>query len=183
MSGQLTTPVRVGSGVEQLEQEWLQQKGWFKIGFLLDSVQQAFKQKERRFVVLDENDKLQAFLNLFSYANGTKYYIQNLIQKPKGHKFALDFLISNLILLLESERVIELNFGFCPFQKVIAQSWHEHAVSLLGHFAPSYNPSGLYYFKKKFTNQESKGFLALDPKYSLMKQVVALFRVTYSLKS
>ena len=166
--------------VEALEGLWREERlGLGRIAFLLSSATSIVK--EERFFEVREKGCLSAFVSILPYWEGEEksYYIDTLIQSPRGHRFALDFLLSRLILLLKEEDVQYLNFGLCVFQKVTINSFLEGMIDLQGRLNLLYNSRGLYQYKRKFTDIEEREYLLMDSCRSFMEQVLALYRVTW----
>ena len=150
-----------------------------RLGFLLSSVT-CIDREERLFEVREEG-RIAALVSLLPYQveGGRSYYIDTLIQSPTAHRFALDFLLSQLIWRLKGEGAQHLNFGLCAFQKIKRGSFLEWMTYLHGRSNFLYNSQGLYQYKKKFTDTEEREYLLMDSQASFFKQLRALYKVTW----
>ncbi len=135
--------------------EWRKRKGRLKIEFFLS--EPDFKPDpligtlERHWVCWN-GDRVDAYVSMLPYRKGESvaYYVDHLIQNPRGHRFALDYLVAEIFLNLHRECVPEVSLGFnafadCPF------SLHPRGIFwFLEKNNWFYNASGLRYFKNKF---------------------------------
>lgn len=92
----------------ELESQWLKKKtNLFKkrIGFLLSPPQLDFRghEKERWFVVQHPAKGIQAFVSFLPYKSRQCYYLDHLVQRPIGHKFAVDIALSQALLLFQKK--------------------------------------------------------------------------------
>lgn len=135
---------------------------------------------ERVFCVR-ENEKIAALVSLFSYIKqGRKcYYLDDMIQHPRGHKLAMDFLLSSLILKLKREGALELSLGLNVFDGVGFNSRLKLYLTPFCFLEWPYRYRGLRKFKSKFTKTRVKRYLILSKKRSFLLQMKAIMQVTY----
>lgn len=168
----------------QLEDQWKSvPKSWLrrkKIGFLLSPASSILRLSERVFCV-KQGKTLAALTSILPYWEGDQksYYIDTLIQSPIAQRFSLDFLLSQLILLLQHEEAYKLNFGLCAFQGVRKKGLFEWLIALNGSLNFFYNSMGLYVYKKKFTDIEESEYLLMDSRRTFLEQMRTLYAVTW----
>lgn len=157
----------------KLHRYWLKTRRGPQIHFLLS--RPDLRSGGRYFFVFEKGE-ISAFVSLYRYDHG--YYLDDMIQSPKGHRFALDFLIAQVLLLLEKEGVSELSLGFNAFEGV-----GTHGFSLVLRFLEQaqwpYKSQGLRAFKRKFNGKEVSRYILTEEKTSICKQLLAMISVTY----
>ena len=172
------------SSIEALTCRWFRRKRRPAIRFLLSQPQLEFfgAETERWFIVTDPAGRqVQAMVSVlgFEQDGGVTYYVDQLIQDPQGHRFALDYLIARLIAQLRIEGASELSLGLSPFHNVQGPRLVDRLLAWLGQAQWLYNSRGIYQFKKKFTSYEQTRFLLLDREHSKAKQLAAMTVATF----
>lgn len=170
------------SELKELEAKWIKTKRGPQIFFLLDEISCDFPgaEKERWFLVKKEN-QIHAFLSILPYKTkmGMAYYVDQLLQFDQTEKWALDYLIAQLLRQLKGESIVELAMGLAAFQKIEGFSPLELSFKFQRKWEPFYKTNGLYAYKKKFTSREENRYLLLDESCMNLRQIMALISVTY----
>ncbi len=159
--------------------DWLSSKKQPEVKFLLSRPQNIFpySEKERWFVVMRDG-AIHAFASLLPC--GTKsWYLDSSIQCIKSHKFALDFLLTEVCLLLKSERESRFYMGLNAFCIKNPKNRIEKVVLFGKKFYWPYRSSGLYFFKSKFTGREEERFFFIEKGKNFFLQMLAMFWVTF----
>ncbi|MCB0407769.1 MAG: DUF2156 domain-containing protein [Bdellovibrionales bacterium] len=161
---------------------WRKQKGIIRIGFLLSPLSKTLDEmlKGERLFICHKNQSIHAIISFkkWSYKN---YYIDQLMQRRGGHRYALDYLLTRSFQTLQQEGVSLVSLGFCPGIVKRPATWVELILSLWSRTRIFYSPQGLYTFKRKYSNIEKNRYLLLDPKASKILQIFDMERATLSL--
>ncbi len=160
--------------LKAIEKGWLKNKKIPAMGFLLSRSQ--INDQEKYFLVKKDRE-IQAFVSYFCSTDDS-VYIDQFVQSPSGHKWALDFAIAKLIKELKSKNIKNMHFGLCAFQDVQKNSLIESGLSKLK-YIKAYPSQSIYAFKNKYTDKEVKSYLLLNPKMNILKQTQALFKATF----
>ncbi len=163
----------------QFSRDWRKSKGLFQVRFLLTPLSRSleFLSKGERLFVGHYRGELEAVVSVVSWAEGC-WYVDQLMQHPKGGRFALDFLLVNIIQQLKREGAKTLSFGFCPGVIHQSNSAVERTLKAWGKIKLFYSPKGLYNFKKKYASQELDRYLLLDPEAFFPGQLWNMERAT-----
>ena len=84
------------------------------------------------------------------------------------------------MLQLKQENHNKLDLGFCPFRGVKPSGLIQGGMFLSKYVKYIYNSNGVYNYKKKFSTQEKKVYLLLDPTLASWKQLISLAGVTFT---
>ena len=160
--------------LKNIEERWLKSKGLPPMGFLLSRSQTS---NNERYFLVKKNKLIQAYISVVNSMDNS-VYVDQLVQSPEGHRWALDFAAAKLIETLKAEGKSKINFGLCAFHKINKTSLIEYGLSQLKHIY-LYPSKSLNLFKNKYTNEHKNSYLLLDPKKKLLKQVKSLYRVTF----
>lgn len=166
----------------QFSRDWRRSKGLFQIQFLLSPLSLSFRNLhagERLFVCIRRGE-LDAVVSVTPWGD-KKWYVDQLLQHPSGDRFALDYLLVQVIQKLKSEGANALSLGFCPGIIHRSETLVERALQVWGRLKIFYSPKGLYNFKRKYSSCELNRYLLLDPKSSMTGQLLNMERVTMSL--
>lgn len=171
--------------LQDLELQWFQTRRGPRIHFLLSSIAQAQVKdnQERCFVVLNADSEVQAFVTVLSYQlpdQSAAVYVDQMVQVPGAHRFALDFLLARLILQCQSEGYSKMCLGFNAFCEIEPYTVAERGMKLLADTSIIYRAKSLHYFKSKFTDYEVDRYLLMDPQFHAWRQVKAILLATYS---
>lgn len=172
--------------IEQLSLDWEQnkKKSFFykRIKFLLSRPQINFlnSENERWFIVKSKKGASDAFVSFLPYSlDNQHYYMDNMLQSPSGDKYAMDFLLSQVILKLKDENSKEICFGFNLARNLEKGRLIEVLFSYFFKTNFFYNAKGLGYFKNKFNTFEKKRYFIYSNKISILKALTAAYKVTF----
>lgn len=167
--------------VDSLHQKWICTKRGPRIGFLLSPPK--ISKSSRAFLVIGKDKKLQAYASLFEYSKNGKisYYLDDMIQEPEGYSFAIDYLISKLILRLRDEGAEKVSLGLNAFDEVKAVNLSAGMMRIVEKLQWPYKSQGLYRFKRKYGREKEKNFFVTKKKDNHFMQWLSLAWVTYIL--
>lgn len=169
------------SRIHKLDSDWIKTRQGPRVHFLLSrpQVNEKSSELERWIVVMNsEANRIEAFASVLPYGTHS-YYLDHMVQNPKGHSFGMDYLLSELILQLKKEGAETLSLGLSPFWGIDRPKGYERLLKLMKHNSWLYHSEGLYHYKRKFSSREEKRYILLDPKYSSLKQFMAMTKATY----
>ena len=149
---------KVDSKLDQLYQKWICTRRGPRIGFLLSPP--CIEKSDRCFAVWEKNE-LIAFVSLFAYEQEGKcsYYVDDMIHDPQGHRFALNYLLAEICLLLKKERVGHLSLGLNVFDGMNRSGVLGWGLSFFDFFQWPYKSKGLFLFKRKFSHRTVPRYL------------------------
>ena len=172
--------------IRDLERKWLKAKVGYRlfgrIGFLLSRVGKGFKDEcGSRWFVVKKNQRVISFVCLgeldSSESGPDRYYLENMIFDPGNGKFAMDFLLANVLKKLKEEGVKELYLGLCPFSNIPQKSFFELVLSRFYSLKLFYDAKGLDHFKSKYSNRTEARYLIIKDRviFSLFDLFTATF--------
>jgi len=167
--------------LDDLLKRWRTKKLPLDIRYLLSLPKKdsSLSDKEKWYAIEKEN-KFYAFCSLlpFKKDNRLSYYVDHLIYDPNHETHALSFLISHLIEIQKNKGIEELDLGLNPFAEIKPHHKVNAFFRTLYKNTWLYSPSGLHYFKKKFSGVETpefyfyeKGESHLSALYSMAKLI------------
>ena len=172
--------------IEETNKLWERSKGRVEIKFLLSSIEKTIEQwinnSEMIFLCVDSNGQVEALISLRKYFGNTHWYLDSLVQRPDGHRFALDFLLVKSLENLKSIKAEALCIGFCPGIIEQPSTWVEKTLNLWRKTKWLYSPQGLYNFKRKYSDSELPRYLLVEPSKPTWKQLLTLEVVTLYLR-
>jgi lysylphosphatidylglycerol synthetase-like protein (DUF2156 family) len=163
----------------EFSRRWQQSKGFFRIRFLLSPLRRSLEgevEGERVFVCINGDD-LDSVITIREWMPGA-WYVDQLMQHPNGYRFSIDFLLISIFKILQREGATKVSLGFCPGIIEDPKTWVEGVLNLWGQLKVFYSPVGLYNFKSKYSSEQVNRYLLLDPKFSSIKQLMAMEAVT-----
>lgn len=162
------------NAVLDLEKRWIKSKPMKRIGFLLSKPELGFplESEELWVIALHEGQPL-AFLSLINMGDDG-IYLDNMIYDPQKNRFGLSFLIVQMAIYLKKKSHSRFYLGLCPGSLEKADSLFDFSLVTGAKLFPFYNFTGLYNFKKKFSNQTHRRY-GFVPKQGL--RVNHLFNV------
>ncbi len=166
--------------IKTLERQWKQRWRGPQIGFILSEVQMSSRTHlfERWFGVFSQGE-LIAFASVLP--NGKGYYMNHFFFDPEGPKMSNDFLIAKALQsVLGEDGVQEVSMGFNAYDVSERNSLLEKGLSRIYNLKWPYNARGIRQFKRKFMTTEQNQYLYLDNNFLKPKQILSLFRATYS---
>lgn len=172
--------------IEETNRAWEKSKGRVEIKFLLSPLAETIHQwktgSELIYFCVNPQGSVEALVSLRKYFGNSHWYIDSLIQKPGGHKFALDFLMVKSLENLKLIKAEALCIGFCPGIVEGPDTWVEKTLNLWRKTKWLYSPQGLYNFKRKYSNVELPRYLLVDPSSATWKQLLTLEVATLYLR-
>lgn len=160
-----------------ISDSWLERPGRSERGFVMGYFNEAYLQQCRVFVARDQTGAAQAFLNLVPAPFDTEEATYDLLRSyTVGLNNSTDFLLMNLIVVLQAEGYKRLNFGLSPLAGLLADE-ADSLIDTVMAFAYAngdrfYSFSGLYRFKNKYEPQWSDRYIAYQGAVTVFTRVM-----------
>ena len=169
--------------LKRLFVEWLRTRRGPQIHFFLSapSALHGTGTYERWFTVRS-GGRLEAFVSLLPYWDSSgrpSYYLDDMIHRPGGQRFAMDYLLTQLIGKLQEEGAGTLSLGLNPFHGVAPKSLLEAGLWLHNRMPLFYRAQSLWHFKKKYTDHYAHRYMLFDRNHSRWPQFAAMLLATY----
>jgi lysylphosphatidylglycerol synthetase-like protein (DUF2156 family) len=161
---------------EEIYLQWLNQIRGPRVAFLLSGL--GIDWMAHRIFYLCHEGVPCAYLTLLPYGRG--YYLDQMVRKPHGPKFAMDNLLLQVIETLKCEGLQYFSFGLTPFVGISPGTWLERLFSWHGDLELFYRSRGLIRFKRKFAEIEEPAYLIMDSSKGQLGQMWAILCATYS---